>query len=155
VAGSSSSFDAGKFRGAIEAAMDMGAPPDPARRPVFVFPSSGRGYVKNGAPVLNPVLDMDGRPLDPGVRVVDVPGDQVSVPCAVQIMKADAEEIPVGNFRPTKAIVTMLDLAHAMVQGCREMIYNGDRYVFGYEPEALGMFEVGVFVMVFYAAGES
>jgi hypothetical protein len=35
------------------------------------------------------------------------------------------------------------------------VVYNGDKYIFGYKPEALGMFDVGVNTMIFYAVDES
>lgn len=155
MAGTNAGFSAAQFRESIAFAMVMGAPPDPARRARFVFPPGPPTYMKAGAPVANPRLDRDGRPLDPDVKVVQTPGAEVSVNCAVEIVKADAEEIPTGNFRPTKAIVTLLDVDHAQVEGCRELIYNNDRYLFGYEPEALGMFEVGIFTMIFHGLSES
>ena len=155
MAGSDPNFSAAEFRAAIQFAMVMGAPPEVSRRARFVFPGGTTTYTKGGLPVLNPRLDREGKPLDPDVKVIQVPGAEVVVDCAVEITKADAEEIPVGNFRPTKALVTLLDDQHAQVVGCKELVYNGDRYVFGYEPEALGMFDVGVFTMVFYAMAES
>jgi hypothetical protein len=155
MAGTSPGFSAADFRTAITAAMQMGAPPDVARRAKFVFPAGTPTYVKGETEVTSPKLDREGKPLDPDVRIVATPGAEVTVDCAVQIVKADAEEIPVGNFRPTKAIVTLLDTAHAQVAGARELVYNGDRYVFGYEPEALGMFDVGVFTQVYYGTSES
>ena len=60
------------------------------------------------------------------------------VDCAVEFERADAEELPVGNFRPTKATVTLLDEEYDQVKGARELVYNGDRYVYGYEPVGWG-----------------
>lgn len=154
MAGTSSAFPADVFRAAITAVMQMGAPPDQARRARFIFAPGAPVYTKNGVTVTDPRLDREGKPLDPDVKVTLTPGVEVSVDCAVEVVKADAEEIPVGSFRPTKAIVTLLDTAHAQVVGCQELVYNGDRYVFGYEPEALGLFDVGAFTMIFYALAE-
>ena len=63
--------------------------------------------------------------------------------------------MPVGNFRQTKAVVTLLDTEYAKVTGCREMNYNGDRYLYGYEPEVNGLFGIDVHTMIFYALDES
>jgi len=155
MAGTYAGFDATAFREGILFAMQMGSPPDPALRPRFVFPAGVPTYEKNGVPVTNPRLDRDGNPMDPDIELIQSPGTIVQVPCAVEITKADAEEVPVGNFRPTKALVTFLDSDYLQVKGCREMVYNGDRYGFSYVPEALGMFDVGVFTMVFFAIRES
>lgn len=149
-------FDGDVFRSAIRFAMEMGAPPDEGRQAVFVFKSAGRSYWKDGVELVTPPrTDQDGKPLDPTIEVRELPGRREKVDCAVEIKRADAEELPVGNFRPTKAEVTLLDEEYARVQGCRELIYNADRYLYGYEPEALGMFDVGTHTIVFYAIDES
>jgi hypothetical protein len=152
--GITTSFDATQFRNAVRFAMQMGAPPTPDLRALFMFPSTGRTYVKNGSPVTNPRTDRDGVPLDPEIQMVDAPGSEVAVDCAVEISPADPEELPVGQFRPTKAEVTLLDVDFAQVDGCKELRYNGDRYAFGYETHGLGMFDVGVHVLTFYALDE-
>ena len=149
--GITTSFDADTFRNAIKFAMQMGAAPIVALRPTFLFKSAGTTYTKGGVAVANPRLDRDGKPLDPDIATVIVADRGVQVDCAIEIARADAEEIPVGNFRPTKAVITVLDDEYALIKGAREMLYDGDRYLYGYEPEALGMFDVGVFTLIFYA----
>jgi hypothetical protein len=52
------------------------------------------------------------------------------------VTRADADELPVGNFRPTKVVVTLLDDDYQAVKNARRLRYNGDEYLFGYEPEA-------------------
>lgn len=149
-------FDADAFRNGIRFAMQMGAPPDEERKAVFVFKSTARSYWKDGVELTEqPRIDRDGKPLDPTIKVVEVPGRREQVDCAVEILRADATELPVGNFRPTKAVVTLLDEEYAKIEGCRELIYNADRYLYGYEPEAPGLFDVGTHTIVFYALDES
>ena len=155
MAGTNASFNATEFRDAIHFAMQMGTPPDATIAPVFVFPPGAVTYWKNGAEVLNPPLDRDGFPFDPEIEKVVVPAKRVSVPCAVEYVKADADELPVGSFRPIKAIVTLLDVDYAQVAGCRSMIANSDTYAYGYEPGAAGLFEVGIHTIVFYAIQET
>lgn len=150
-------FDGEGFRNAIRFAMQMGTPVDPDRRPIFIKPPIvATTYWKNDVELVDaPRLDGDGIPLDPNVEVREGADVQVSVDCAIEVERADAEEGPVGMFVPTKLVVTLLDDQYAEVDGAREMLYNGDRYLFGYEPENNGLFDVGVHTMVFYPQDES
>lgn len=144
------------FKNAIHFAMQLGTSPDPNARPQFVFKSTGATYFLNGVQLTTtPRLDRDRNPLNPDVEVRNAVPRVVSVDCAVEIERANADELPIGNFRPTKATVTVLDSEYALVKGCRELLYNGDRYAFGYEPEANGLFDVGVNTLIFYALDES
>lgn len=156
MAGTNAGFDATAFRDGITFAMQMGTPPDLDVSAVFVF-ADGPGvvYTKNNVVVATPKLDRDGYPFDPDIKRTLTAGARVRVNCAIEMVKADQEEIPVGSFRPVKAIVTLLDVDYAQVKGCKEMILNGDTYAYGYEPGALGMFEVGVHQMIFYAVQET
>lgn len=153
--GINAAFDAAGFRNAVRFAMEMGLNPDPSRRPTFIRKSSSRVYKKNSVVISTPRLDRDGRPLDPEVEVVRPADVEVSVDCAIEVQRADAEELPVGTFRPTKVVATLLDDQYEEVKDCREMLYNGDRYVYGYEPESNGLFDVGVYTIIFYAVEDT
>ena len=154
--GIGANFDGEAFRRAIRFSMQMGISPDVDKQPLFVFRSTSRTYWKGGVQLTStPKLDRDGKPMDPTIKVVPVPGERKRVDCAVEIERADAEELPVGNFRPTKAIVTLLDEQYEQVKDARELVYNGDRYVYGYEPVGLGLFDVGVNQIIYYAVDES
>lgn len=161
VPGFPTGFDSQGFRQAIHFAMQMGAPPDQERRVRFLKKSTVPvQYFKGGTQLFPPPLgtlrlDRDGNPLDPEVEVVETADEALYPDCAVEVDRADADELPVGNFRPTKLIVTLLDNEYDQVQGCKELVYNGDRYIYGYEPEANGLFDVGVHTMIFYALNES
>jgi hypothetical protein len=154
--GISADFDGDQFRDSIRFSMQMGISPDGGKQPIFVFRSASRTYWRGDVQLTTtPRLDRDGKPLDPTVRVVESPPQTKRVDCAVEIERADAAELPVGNFRPTKATVTLLDQQYEQVKGARELVYNGDRYVYGYEPVGLGLFDVGVNQIIFYAVDES
>jgi hypothetical protein len=154
--GISYSFDATQFRNSIRFAMQMGAPIDPALRATFVFPESGTTtYTKNGDPVTNPRLDRDGVPLDPEIEITRPAPVEVAVDCSVEIDHVRPDEMPVGTYRPTRAVVTVLDEQYAQIKGCRELRFNGDRYLFDSEQYGLGLFGVGIAVMHFYAVDES
>lgn len=149
-------FPEEQFRSAIHFAMQMGINPDPAKAPVFVIPGIGRTYWRGTSQILPPPrTDRDGQPLDPTIDVVEGPDTEVRRDCAIEVTRADADELPVGAFRPTKVVVTLLDDDYHAVKAARRLLYNGDEYIFGYEPESQGLFEVGVYTLIFYALDES
>lgn len=149
-------FDGEGFRNAIRFAMQMGTNPDADKAPIFIQKGLGRTYWKNNVQLITtPRLDRDGQPYDPDIEVRREADDQIRVDCAIEVVRADAEELPVGAFRLTKLVVTLLDDQYQVVKDCRELLYNGDRYMFGYEPESNGLFDVGVYTMIFYAKDES
>lgn len=154
--GISASFDAAQFKNAIRFAMQMGTPPDVDKRAVFIKKSDSKTYWKNDVEVLNPRLDRDRLPLDPEIVVLETADEEISVDCAIEITKADGDELPVGTMRSTtKATVTVLDDQYALIKGAQELRYNGDIYKYGYEPEGLGLFTVGINTLIFYAEQES
>lgn len=162
-------FDAGGFKESIRFAMQMGASPDASKRAQFIFPAASRTYWKDGTQITPtpPVLDQDGNPLDLDVEVrladpvivyqrKDEDLSATTIDCSIEFQEANAQELPTGlNLRPTKLIVTTLDVDHAKVQGCHEVLLGADRYIYSYEMPALGMFEVGVFQQVFFALDET
>lgn len=155
-------FDSEGFRNAIKFSMQMGTNPDVSRVAKFVKKSTTRTYWKNDVQLTAvPRLDREGKPLDMDIEVrktADVEiisGPAGTVDVAIEVTTADAEELPVGNFRPTKVTVTALDEDYAKIKDCRELIYNGDRYMYGYEPESMGLFDVGVYTIIFYAVDET
>ncbi len=149
-------FDPGEFRRSIRFAMQMGAPPDPDMRLKFMRQPAGRTFWLDGVQLnQTPRLDRDGKPLNPNIEVRRPAAQEYRMPdgsvvdCAIEVQVADAEELPVGNFAPVKVVVTLLDEQYAVVKDCREIVYNGDRYVLGKQPEAFGLFSVGINTMVF------
>lgn len=165
--GISVDFDVAAFENGIRFAMQMGTPNDSDKRPKFIRKGTGRTYWKDGVQLgSTPRLDQDGTPLDPDIEVrrdsdtvITTPKtDEGSVDCAIAIQKAgraELDEQPVGNLRGTKAEVTVLPSDYATIADCREMLYNGDTYVYGYEPEVNGLFGSGVHTLVFYCLDDS
>lgn len=155
--GISVNFDPATFRNGIKFSMQMGAAPDPNKRPKFVKASTTKTYWKNGVRLATPPRQgRDGQPLDPDIEVREgTPTVVTDADCAIEIERVDRDELPVGNFRDSKAVVTFLDVDYAKVQGCQEMHYNGDVYVYGYEPEIFGMFEVSVHTIIYYCRDDS
>lgn len=158
--GFTATFPSTTVRNAFLFAMQVGKPEDEVRQVRFIKKSAGRTYFKGEveqfpAPIGNLRLDRDGRPLDPEVRIVQAADEEVNVDVAIELTEATAEEIPVGNFRPVKATVTLMTEEYAQIQGSRELVYNTDRYGFAYELDATGLFDLTVHTLIFYALNES
>lgn len=155
--GLSAQFPTATVRNAFLFAMQVGKPADPTRQVRFLRRSGAVTYQRNGVPI--PIADVrrdrDGKPLDPNIRVVRLPDEEVRVDVAIELAEARAEELPVGNFRPVKATVTLMRQEYEQIVGCRELIYNQDRYGFGYELDATGLFDLTVHTLIFFALNES
>jgi hypothetical protein len=160
VPGFSAAFPTDTVRNGLLFAMQLGAPNDATRKVTFVKKSPGRQYflgeVEQFQPPLGTLrLDRDGRPLDPNVRVVPTPDQEFTVDVAIELADATADEMPVGNFRPVKATITLMAQEYEQVKGCREIKYNNDRYGFSHELDLLGLFDLDFHVLVFFAINES
>lgn len=158
--GITTGFDPAGFRNAIKFAMQMGAPNMDGRQIAFVKKNNtvtyhlGSELLTTGDPRLK--VDRDGKPLNPNIRVTKGQDTVVDgIDCAIEIKQVQRDELPVGNFRPIRATVTVLDVDYAEIKDCRELLYNGDRYQYGFEPEDYGLFEVDVHSIVFYALEDS
>lgn len=149
-------FDEQAFRNAIAFSMQMGRPNDPTRKPVFLKKSTGRTYWKDGVELTTPPrMGRSGEPLDPTIKVVKAADQPIEVDCAIEVEDVKAEDLPVGNFKPTKLTVTVLDTEYDKLAGVKELRYNGDLYQKDHEPEINGLFGVDVHALVFFAVDES
>lgn len=149
-------FPTDLFNNGIRFAMQMGMPVDPDKRPKFVFPSIGKTYWRDGEQVPTPVVDQDDRPLDPEIEMRMATPRTESVDCAWVVERAGSPgEGPVGNFPQTRMVVTLLESDWAKVVGCSSVEYNGDVYIYDYEPENYGLFDAGVHTMIFISEDET
>lgn len=150
MAGTNPDFDAAAFRSGVRTAMQLGAPVKKSDRVTFIFktqPSYPPGTR----------LDQEGRPLDPRIAPIveaSLTGP-LQVDCALEFTDASAEELPVGNFRPTKAVVTVFDTDYERVKNAKEVLIGGDRYIVGYKPPPLALFNVGIHQFVCFAVDET
>lgn len=147
MAGTNPAFDRTTFMDGILLAMNMGLPVDPAERPTFHF-----APVKVYPPGTR--LDNEGTPFDLSVAPTYNTPEDVQVPCAVEFSRADNEELPVGMFRRTKAVITLLDDQYEIVKDAIEVSLGGDKYIIGYMEPPIGMFEVTIYNMVCYGKEE-
>jgi len=149
-------FPTDAFNTAIRFAMQMGAPVDPDKRPKFVFPSTGKTYWKDGVLVVNARTDRDGKPLNPEIEIRVAKPVTKQVDCAIVVERVGAGgEVAVGNFNSTRLVVTLLEEEWAEVVGCESVEYNGDLYVYAYEPENYGLFDAGVHTFIFNSKDET
>jgi hypothetical protein len=157
-------FDEQAFRNAMAFSMQMGKPNDLDRKPVFLKKSTGRTYSRGGEVLWSgsgqppPAVVRTGRkgePLDPTIKVVPNDDVEVEVDCAIEVEDVKQEDLPVGNFKPVKLTVTVLDTEYAKLAGVKELKYNGDHYMKSNEPEIDGLFGVDVHQLVFFAVDES
>ena len=139
--------------------IDVNGNPVEKRRVRFIRRDGAITYYREGseAPLALSEFrrDRDGRPLDPTIRMVKSIDTEVPVDVAIELTEATADELPVGNFRQVKATITLMGQEYEQVKGCRELIYNNDRYGFGYELDAHGLFDLTFHTLLFYAIDES
>lgn len=150
MAGTDPNFDALAAEAGIRFAMQLGAPVKPQDRATFVFAKTLQ-YPPGTR------LDQEGRPLDPRISPTTEASDRPDVQkdCAIEFSPADADEIPVGNFRPTKVTITMFEKDFEDVKDAREIRIGGDRYLVGYRPPPLALFNLGFQQIVAYALDET
>lgn len=149
-------FPSDEVSAALRFAMQMGQTNPTDRKPAFIKRSAGVTYWKGGVQQTTPRLDRDGRPLDPTVEVRRTQDTRITnVDCAIEIERAEADEVPTGNYRPVRAVTTFQQADYDKIAGCRTLEYNGDRYDYGYEPESLGLFDLNFYTIIWYALDES
>lgn len=150
-------FPAETVRNGLLFAMQMGAPNAASERVKFIRKDASLRYYLNDVEVFPPdiKIDRDGRPLNPEIVMVPVEDQEIEVDCAIEIEEVTADETPVGNFRPVRATVTLMQEEYEQVDGCRELAYNNDRYGYGWEPDSIGLFGMNFHVMIFFALDET
>jgi len=145
------------FENAIRFAMQMGTPNEEAKRPTFIFPGGGVTYWRDGVMLTQPPrVDLDGHPYDPEIEVRRQPEVQLQVDCAFEVKEVTPRpEDPVGTFQHTQLVVTLLEAEYQQVQGCKAVTYNNDRYTYGFESEAYGLFGSDVHTIIFVSEDDS
>lgn len=146
MAGTNTSFNAAAFRNSIRFAMNMGTPPAGADQLTFFF---------NPTRVTSAVRDGEGVPFDPSATVTSTPRTPVRRPCAVEYLDASDEPTAFGSVLPAKVRVTLLDEDFRAVRDADYIVVSGDRYLRHHVPPAFGLFDVGVYQMVFQAENET
>src|SRR5690606_7624530 len=154
-------FPTETVRNALLGAMQMGAPnetgPSDKRRVRFLKRNGAITYWRDGVqlPLDQVRRDRDGKPFDPTISTQVMADEEILKDVAIELTEATAEELPVGNFRPVKATITIMAQEYADIKGCREVSYNNDKYGYAYELEANGLFDLTFHTLIFFAIDES
>lgn len=173
-------MDTETIRNSLLQAMFIGLAPVVEDRPAFVVPavSDTVTYQKNGTPidVTNVALDINGVPLDPTIERLSTDPTLVRIPCAVEFTQALADEKPIGNFKPTKAVLTVLDRTpvgtpplgndgqplwvendpiYDKVKTATDVQMGSDSYMIAYQQPVVGLGDMGVYTFVCFAREES
>jgi hypothetical protein len=146
VASTSGDFDAASFRDAIRFVYTMAAAPVSEDQVYFHFES---------VLVYNVPVDQDGRPFDPDATVVRTTPTAVQVPCAVEYVDAENQPTSFGLLSPSKVKITLLDQDYALVKDAIYVVIAGDRYNYRRTFPPSGLFDVGLFDMLFVAENET
>lgn len=153
-------FPTATVRNALLFAMQMGRHNTAGQEVTFIKKGAGRRYFLNGVEQFQPPvgtlrLDRDGKPLNPQIITEQTEDELIAVDCAIEVTDVAADELPVGNFKPVKAEITVMEEEYQQIASCREMTYNGDRYGYSNEPEAPALFDQNFHVLVFYALDDT
>lgn len=146
MAGKQPGFDAGAFRTGIRFAYIMAASPDTDAQAAFYKPSEL---------VYNVPTDDENVPFDPATTVQRVVPAPVRVPCGIQYVDAEGQDVPFGSLTASKVLCTLLDEDYKKVAGCAYVVIGGDRYNYQRTQPPSGLFDVGLYVMHFRAENET
>ena len=154
--GISVDFPSSDVENGIRFAMQLGMHPDVDRQIYFLKKVPGVTYWRSGSQISTPALDRDGTPLDPTVETRTQPDEKVRVDYAVEVNETQTfVDSGVGVLRPTKITITLLYSDYIQVKDLRECYYNGDRFIYSYEPEADGLFDLAVHQLIYVARDDT
>lgn len=152
-------FDSATVRNALLFAMQMGAPAD-GLKATFIRRGEGVQYFHRDDPAtpLDPTTvqkDRDGKPLNSQIIAKRADDTEVEVDVAIEITEVPPDELPVGNFSPTKATVTLMHQEFLLIQGCQEMRFNNERYAYSEALDANGLFDMTFHTLIYFKRGAS
>lgn len=153
-------FPSGTVRNALLFAMQMGKHNTAGQEVTFVKKGGARRYFLNNVEQFQPPagtlrLDRDGKPLNPNIVIEQTEDELIPVDCSIEVTDVPPDERPVGNFKPIKAEITLMEEEYQQIKSCREMTYNGDRFGYSNEPEAPALFDLNFHVLIFYALDDT
>lgn len=142
MAGTNGGFNPNAFRTGIRFAMTMGAPPDAAEQATFYFPTQ---LIYTGP------VDDDGIPFDPNQLATRTQPPNVKVPCAVEYTDSNGDATNFGIIVPARAKIILLDEEYDLVKTCSGVILRGEKFIYRSTEMPNGLFDVGVYTMIFVA----
>lgn len=148
MASTSPDFDPGAFRDAIRFVYTMAAAPVSDDQVTFHFETQ---LVYN----TGVAVDDDGRPFDPAATVTRQTPAPKQVPCAVEYTDAENQPTNFGLLSPSKVKISLLDQDYAQVKDAIYIVIAGDRYNYRRTFPPSGLFDVGIYEMLFVAENET
>lgn len=142
-----SSFDSDGFREAIRNTMLMGMPNASSERVTFRW-TDRKTFSKH---------DASGRPLNwYATPVSNITNPDVEVPVAIEYSAraSQAGNTTVGNFNNPRAVLTLLDVDFALVEGADKVIIDGSEYTVDFVEPPVGLFDVTVYTVHISAIDE-
>lgn len=141
-------FDAAKFRDAIRNTMVMGMANTAADEATF------RWTTKNNYAPESPLHD----PYTwTQATTSSVSHPDVVVPVAVEFSARPSAslETAVGEFDVSRAIITLLDVDYALIEGADLVVLGGNTYIIEFVAPPMGLFDVDVYQIYAAARDES
>ena len=143
-----SGFDAAAFRDSIQFAMNMGLPQTASERVTFRW-TPEKDYA---------IEDPGGNPYDYTATPTstNAPAD-VQVDAAVEFVTRTTLSggTPVGEFNTPRAVITLLDVDYAEVEGADQVLLGGNTYKVDFIAPPIGLFEVTIYQIHCSAMDES
>lgn len=120
MAGTNPAFNASKVRDALRTAMGIGAPSNPDDQITFRWTPSKTA--------MGPA-DPAGIPYDLHSRAASTSSlPDVKVPAGARLTASAPVDTQIGEFDPTKLVLTVLDEDYAQIQGADKVLYCGNTY---------------------------
>lgn len=145
MAGRDAGFDARVFRDAIKFVYEMAAAPLPDEQVAFYRPSQ----LVYAAPT-----DDDNTPFDPATTVQRVVPEPVRVPCGLEYVDADGQQVPFGTVTASRIVTSLLDEEYVQVKDSSYVVIGGERYLYQRTEPPTGLFDVGIYRMTWRAENE-
>jgi hypothetical protein len=141
-------FSAPAFRDAIKFAMRMGSPNQSSEKVTFQW-KTRNDYAKED--ILSQPYDWTSTPTSTDSR------PDVKVDCAVEfgrIAGGVTERTVMGDFDTNRAVITVLDVDYALIEGADYAVIGGNTYIVEY-VQPLALFTVDVYQLHAVALDES
>ena len=143
-----SGFDAAAFRDSIQFAMNMGLPETESERVTFRW-TPEKDYT---------IEDPGGNPYDYTATPTNTvaPAD-VQVNAAVEFVTRTTLSggTAVGEFNTPRAVITLLDVDYADVEGADKVLLGGNTYYVDFVAPPIGLFDVTIYQIHCSAGDES
>lgn len=135
-----------QFRNPILSVMEMATPNQVKDRPTFIWDNE----------VEFAEVDSGGIPYDFNAAPIKAKqGKQVQALCVVEYVDRNGNDTPMGHFEHPRAMLTMLDVEYAKIEGASKVVLNGSIYTIDKKPPLVAMFGVDVYFLSCQAEDES